>query len=100
MVRYALVIGIAVNDASLETLPHSLADAGAIAAVLGTHGGFRVEVLTKPEETTARAIAAKLKEFFWCDRCGRRRCCFIQGMGFRWWTSLGMWRRFWLLRIV
>ena len=82
MVRYALVIGIAVNDASLETLPHSLADAGAIAAVLSTHGGFRVEVLTQPEETTARAIAVKLQEFFLVRSLRQEALLFYSGHGF------------------
>ncbi len=82
MARYALVIGIAANDASLGTLSHPLADAGAIAQVLTTYGDFRVEVLTQPEETTARAIAVKLQEFFLVRSLRQEALLFFSGHGF------------------
>lgn len=56
--------------------------AGAIAQVLTTYGGFRVEVLTSPEETMARSIAAKLKEFFQVRAKGQEALLFFSGHGF------------------
>ncbi len=83
MARYALVIGITQNQVPLQTLEKSAADAGAIAAMLRDFGDFQVEVLVKPEETTYKALEAKLLEFF-NDRALRQEASiYYTGHGFQ-----------------
>jgi Caspase domain/Pentapeptide repeats (8 copies) len=83
MARYALVIGITQNQAPLQTLEKSAADARAIADILRDFGDFQVEVLVKPEETTYKALEAKLLEFF-NDRALRQEASiYYTGHGFQ-----------------
>jgi Caspase domain len=82
MARYALVIGITQNQAPLQTLEKSAADARAIAAVLRDFGDFQVELLLKPEETTYKALAAKLKEFLELQALRHEALIYYTGHGF------------------
>jgi ABC-type branched-subunit amino acid transport system substrate-binding protein len=82
MARYALVIGITQNQSHLQTLEKSAADARAIAAVLRDFGDFQVELLLKPEETTYKALAAKLKEFLELRALRHEALIYYTGHGF------------------
>jgi uncharacterized protein YjbI with pentapeptide repeats len=83
MARYALVIGITQNQAPLQTLEKSAADAQAIAAVLRDFGDFQVELLLKPEETTYKALETKMLEFL-NDRALRQKASiYYTGHGFQ-----------------
>jgi hypothetical protein len=82
MARYALVIGITQNQTPLQTLEKSVADARAIAAVLREFGDFQVELLLKPEETTYKALAAKLKEFLEQRALRHEALIYYTGHGF------------------
>jgi Caspase domain/Pentapeptide repeats (8 copies) len=83
MARYALVIGITQNHQSLQTLEKSAADARAIADVLRDFGDFQVELLIKPEDTTYKALEAKLLEFFEQRALRQEAVIYYTGHGFQ-----------------
>jgi Caspase domain/Pentapeptide repeats (8 copies) len=83
MARYSLVIGITQNQAPLQTLEKSVADAQAISAMLRDFGDFHVELLLKPEETTYKALETKMLEFM-NDRALRHEASiYYTGHGFQ-----------------
>jgi Caspase domain len=82
MARYALVVGITQNHAPLQTLEKSVADASAIAAVLRDFGDFEVELVVKPEQTTCKALAAKLREFLEVRALRHEALFYYTGHGF------------------
>ncbi len=82
MARYALVIGITQNQAPLQTLEKSVADARAIAAMLRDFGDFEVELVVKPEQTTCKALAAKLREFLEVRALRHEALFYYTGHGF------------------
>jgi Caspase domain len=82
MARYALVVGITQNHAPLQTLEKSVADASAIAVMLRDFGDFEVELVVKPEQTTCKALAAKLREFLEVRALRHEALFYYTGHGF------------------
>ncbi|WP_309735666.1 caspase family protein [Chamaesiphon sp. OTE_75_metabat_556] len=82
MARYALVVGITQNHTPLQTLEKSVADASAIAAMLRDFGDFEVELVVKPEQTTCKALAAKLREFLEVRALRHEALIYYTGHGF------------------
>jgi energy-coupling factor transporter ATP-binding protein EcfA2 len=84
MAQYALVIGITQNHSSLKTLEKSAADAQAIADVLREYGKFDyIELLLKPQETTYKALEAKILEFLSERAVGQEALIYYSGHGFQ-----------------
>ena len=82
MARYALVIGITRNHESLGTLEKSETDARAIAVVLQRDGGFQVDLVIRPEETTGNRLATKLTEFLTVRALRHEALIYYTGHGF------------------
>jgi uncharacterized caspase-like protein len=83
MARYALVIGITQNQAPLQTLEKSVADARAIADVLRDFGDFQVDLVVKPEETTYKALETKMLEFLEVRALRQEAAIYYTGHGFQ-----------------